>query len=409
LNRESTYLKTSCKFAAALLLLLSAAGPRVAAQNTAAEHGIQREDGKWVQQTNGTLAAAKNLRVKVDVGSVRIEGGPQTGISYSVQTRAFTPSEDKARSQLANYKISSYVHGDTAWIVGEWEGSEVHRFSGEFLVNVPREIESVKVETEGGSVSAAGVAGQVDAETGGGKIHMENIGGSVNAQTGGDSIEIGSVGGDLSLETGGGKVYVGSVKGKLNASTGGGDIVLVSSQQGAVLEAGGGNIEVKQCGGRLKVSTGGGNIEIGDVGGPVDIETGGGSIHLGSAKGPVRAETGAGRIELGPVPSAQVETGAGGIVARFTAGGEGHDSSLETSAGDITVYLAPNLPITVRAAIELANGHSIQTDFPEIHVSSEGGEWGPKTITAEGSLAGGGPVLKIRTTTGDINIRRGGQ
>jgi hypothetical protein len=46
------------------------------------------------------------------------------------------------------------------------------------------------------------------------------------------------------------------------------------------------------------------------------------------------------------------------------------------------------------------------TDFPEIRVSSEGGQWEPKLISAEGNLNGGGPVLKIRTTMGNIYIRR---
>ena len=39
-------------------------------------------------------------------------------------------------------------------------------------------------------------------------------------------------------------------------------------------------------------------------------------------------------------------------------------------------------------------------------MKSEGGEWGPKTVTAEGQLNGGGPMLKIRTTSGDIRILR---
>ena len=126
-----------------------------------------------------------------------------------------------------------------------------------------------------------------------------------------------------------------------------------------------------------------------------------------SAKGPVRAETGGGSIELNGVPSARAETGAGGIVAKFVASnGEHNDSELETSAGDITVYLAPNVNISVRASIEVANGHNIRSDFPDIRVTTEGGDYGPKTVTAEGSLNGGGPVLKVRTTTGDICFRR---
>jgi DUF4097 and DUF4098 domain-containing protein YvlB len=129
---------------------------------------------------------------------------------------------------------------------------------------------------------------------------------------------------------------------------------------------------------------------------------------LNSAKGPVQAETGGGTIELMGVPSAHAETGGGGIEAKFiSVGGERHDSVLETSAGDITVYVASNVSLSVRASIEVANGHNIHSDFPEIKINVEGGDYGPKTVTAEGNLNGGGPVLKIRTTTGDIWLRRG--
>ena len=137
------------------------------------------------------------------------------------------------------------------------------------------------------------------------------------------------------------------------------------------------------------------------------METGGGSIRLASAKGAVRAETGGGSIELNGVPSARAETGGGGIVAKFVSStGERTDSLLETSAGDITVYLVSNLNISIRASIEMANGHKIHSDFPEIKIMTEGDEGEPKTITGEGNLNGGGPVLKVRTTTGDIWLRR---
>jgi hypothetical protein len=62
--------------------------------------------------------------------------------------------------------------------------------------------------------------------------------------------------------------------------------------------------------------------------------------------------------------------------------------------------------MTIHASIEAATGHRITSDFPEIKVSSEGGPWGPKLVTAEGNLNGGGPVLKVRTTMGNIYIRR---
>jgi hypothetical protein len=121
----------------------------------------------------------------------------------------------------------------------------------------------------------------------------------------------------------------------------------------------------------------------------------------------VKAETGGGSIELFGVPAAHVETGAGTITAKFIASSNAVDSQLETGVGDITVYLAPNMHVTLRASIEAASGHHITSDFPDFRVTSEGGQWEPKLISAEGSLNGGGPVLKIRTTMGNIYIRRG--
>jgi hypothetical protein len=390
-------LKKFSKLVAALLLIL----PLAAAQ----ENRVYREGGNWAQEITGTLAAAKNLRVKVDMGAVKVVGGSQSGISYVIRNHVSTSSEEHARHEFDSYKISAYVRGDTAWIVADWQGGRPHRFSGEFTVNVPRDIEAVKLETDGGSVSTTGIAGRVDAQSGGGSIHLDDIGGVINAETGGGSIDVGTTGGDLSLHTGGGSIKVLSSKGKINAESGGGSVVVVSGLQGAVLETGGGSIEVERCAGHVKATTGGGSIDLGDIGGPAEIETGGGSIRLASAKGPVRAETGGGSIELNGVPSAHAETGAGGIVAKFvSSNGEHTDSLLETSAGDITIYLAPNLNLSIRASIEMANGHSIRSDFPEIKVTTEGGDYGAKT--AEGNLNGGGPVLKVRATTGNISFRR---
>jgi DUF4097 and DUF4098 domain-containing protein YvlB len=368
---------------------------------------VFQEGNNWIQESSGSLANAKNLRVKTDFGSVRVTGGSQPGISYAFRSAAST-SEERARRQFENIHVSAYVRGDVAYITVDDARGARSRCSGDFTINVPRDMDSVKIETEGGSVVTTGIKGAVYAETGGGSIKVDDVGGSVTAETGGDYIDVGTVGGDVNLQTGGGKITVRAAKGKINASTGGGEIVILSGSQGAVLEAGGGNIHVKQCTGRLRVSTGGGNIELGDVSGPVELETGGGSIRLASSKSWVRAETGAGRIELNGVPAAQAETGAGGILAKFiSSNAEKTDSSLETSAGDITVYIAPDVAITIRAAIEMANGHNIRTDFQDIRVSGEQSKYGePTTVTAEGSLNGGGPTLKLRTTTGDIRILR---
>jgi DUF4097 and DUF4098 domain-containing protein YvlB len=371
------------------------------------ETRVYREGGNWVQEMTGDLGAAKNLRVKLDAGSVRVQGGSQAGITYVIHRRAYTSSEDKARREFESYRVNTSVKGDTAWIVSESENRRNRKCSDDFVINVPRNLQSAKIDTGGGNVNVTGIAGRLDLESGGGNIHLDDIGGEVTAETGGGAIEVGNVEGNVSLQTGGGNIKVASAKGEIKAESGGGSVVVLSGLQGAVLQTGGGSIRVDKCSGPVKATTGGGSVDLGEIGGSAKIETGGGSIRLASANGRVQAQTGGGSIQLDGATSVEAETSAGGIVVKLLSSAGGHtNSSLETAAGDITVYLANDLAISIRAEIEAANGHTIRSDFSDIHVSSEGGPWGPKTVTAEGQLNGGGPVLKVRTNSGNVNFRR---
>ena len=176
----------------------------------------------------------------------------------------------------------------------------------------------------------------------------------------------------------------------------------------AFLSTAGGSIQVKKCDGDLRASTAGGSVEIGDVGGGATLETYGGSIRLAKVDGVVRATTSGGGIHLnGLKRGVTAKTAWGPIYAEFIAGkGNFSESQLETSGGDVIVYLPSDLPVTVRATIEVAMGHRIISDFTEVKVAQEGGEWGSREIDGQGAINGGGPLLKIRTTASNIELRR---
>ena len=394
-------MKTTPKFAMVLLLLASVAA-------VAQQSRTYRDDSGWVEEISGSLAEVHSLRVSAQMGSVEVQGGSQQAVNYVVRLRAFTSSEQEARRRFEQYRLEASKRGDLAVIEGQYIGGRARHFSADFSLQVPQSLEAAKVETDGGSVTVNDIAGRVDASSGGGSLKLDRIGGNITGSTGGGSIDVGNAGADLSLETGGGGIRVASAKGKITAQTGGGSVVVLDGLQGAFLETGGGSIQVKRCQGRVKASTGGGSIELGQIDGPAEMDTGGGSIHLALANGPVRAESGGGSIELMNLgQGARAETGGGGITAQFVASRGGFSNSvLETPSGDITVYLAPTLPVTIHAAIDMGNGHRIESDFPQIKVVSEGGDYGPKRITAEGSLNGGGPVLKVHTSSGDIVFLR---
>jgi hypothetical protein len=102
---------------------------------------VYREGSNWVQEMTGDLGAAKNLRVKLAAGSVRVQGGSQAGITYVIHRKAYTSSEEKARREFESYKISTSVKGDTAWIVAELSRRD-SKCSDDFVVNVPRNLDS---------------------------------------------------------------------------------------------------------------------------------------------------------------------------------------------------------------------------------------------------------------------------
>ncbi len=270
----------------------------------------------WVKEKTGTLPAAKSLRLKVTLGTVRVQGGA-SAISYTIRSRVNTGSEQEARKMFEKYEITSGTHGDSAWITGEWSGHWPHKFSGEVVLNVPREMESVKIETQCGDIDVKDIAGNVDGQSGGGNVVVDTIGGTVTAETGGGNVRVGRAGG-ARITTGGGNIDLGDIGGPVSLETGGGHVRLASATGAVKAETGAGDISAQKCSSSLKAETGGGNIEIGDVGGEVEMSSGGGRLKLASARGMVHAETGSGRMDLGRISGGvKAETGSGGIAVEI--------------------------------------------------------------------------------------------
>ena len=389
--------------AVVVLAALAAAVPALAQQSR-----VYREGNAWVEEVTGTITDARQMKVQTDVGSVQVQGGSHNEIQYVIKKRSYTGSEEEARRNFEHFKVTATRRGDLAIFGGDSEGNG-RKFNADFSFNVPRDLSSVKIETDGGGVNVRNISGTVAAQTGGGAINLDQLGGPATAETGGGAINVGTTWNDLHLETGGGAINVNSVKGKLVASTGGGSI-MVGSAGYVSAETGGGGIEIRQCSGDVKAETGGGSINVNDVANHAVLDTGGGSIRLSGAKGPVHAETGGGSIELWKLmQGVKATTGAGTITAEFLGNNGSGASMLETSTGDVIVYLSPDVHITVHATIETSMGHKIRSDFPELKITSEGEGYGPKTMYAEGSLNGGGPELKIVTNLGNIEFRKAGK
>lgn len=361
-----------------------AAGLAATAQNSTSR--IYRASGnEWIQEITGGMPASRQLRVKSSAGAIRVQGSQRSTVAYTIREHVHARSEEMAKREFSHLYFST-SSGEVVSLRAECEGSNGGYI--DFEVQAPVQTALVKLETQGGSVTVQNVTGKVEASTGGGNIQLDQVKGGISASSGGGNIEIGKVGGDVVVETGGGNIHIDSAAGRIQARSGGGNL-RVGDGKIMDLETGGGGITVNKCEGQIKAGTGGGSIELIDILGPAQVQSGGGGIKVGPIRGGVRAET-----------------GSGPIVATLAKGSSFTDSRLETSVGDITVYVPADLGVTIRAAVEVSRGYGIRSDFPELKITQSNEHWGPREAYAEGALNGGGPMLHVHTSAGNIVFKR---
>ena len=183
---------------------------------------------------------------------------------------------------------------------------------------------------------------------------------------------------NLDLNTAGGSISVDDLTGEARVKTSGGSLSL-------------GRIE-----GPVNANTSGGSISVGQVSGDVDVETSGGSIDVDGASGNLRAHTSGGGVSLRGLHG-RVDAGTSGgsmdaeILEQIT-----EPCELSTSGGGIMVYLAKNIKADIDA---YTSGGEVISDLP-ITVQGAFGEG-----KLRGKVNGGGPLLTLRTSAGDIRLR----
>lgn len=192
-------------------------------------------------------------------------------------------------------------------------------------------------------------------------------------------------------------------------------VVTVPDRYNVDAETAGGNIAVDNLDGRVKLNTSGGNLSLGRISGQVDahtsggnisldgsnadvvVNTSGGNISLGRVRGTVRATTSGGNISVDEVNGHIVAKTSGGQISAKIATQPEADCVLRTSGGSISVYLADDIGVDLEA--ETSAGH-VSTD---VEVAIEGRI---KEDRIHGKINGGGPLLELDTSAGDIRIMR---
>lgn len=387
--------------AAALAALLASAA---AAQTLSP---LRREGGYYVQEQRGDLPAAFRLRIS-STGAVNVEGGVGQRVTYELVRKVKASSEAEAQRLLDQAPLTAARQGGSVTMRIDKPGCWNCGFSATLHVSTPHATQEAIISTSSGQIHVSNIEGRVNADTAAGAILAENIGAGVRATTAGGPITLGAIGGPVRCETAGGPIKVGTVRGEAVLSTSGGRIEVGEVQGGLRAETSGGDITAQRVGGPVFAGTSGGVIQIGEAVGRVVAETAGGSIEIAKAPEGVTADTAGGHIRLTEVAGAiRAASAAGNIEAVFLDGRPVGDSLIETNAGTIVVFLPATLHVAVDASVDFARSlNRIESDFADIQVVRSGNGAGSNEVRAVGALNGGGPVLRIRNTSGRIQIRR---
>jgi DUF4097 and DUF4098 domain-containing protein YvlB len=165
------------------------------------------------------------------------------------------------------------------------------------------------------------------------------------------------------------------------------------------LEAGSGDLRLRDIvSSRVSLHDGSGDIVAQEISGPLTAEAGSGDVRVEEkGEGDVRIRTGSGEIDVRGVRGAlRVESGSGDT---DISGANTGPWDVRTGSGNV------DLTLPAEAAFDLdatTGSGSVMTDR-SISMTVQG-DLRKSQHTIRGKVAGGGPLLRVQTGSGDIRI-----
>lgn len=212
----------------------------------------------------------------------------------------------------------------------------------------------------------------LQSKTGSGSQRIEGVRGRVQSSTGSGSIVAREIGGSLSASTGSGAITADRVDGSFHASTGSGGIQATAVTGAITAKTGSGSIDVVQAGAPAARSERGG-VEAGS--GDVDVSSSSGAVRVRGVRGALRASTTSGGLNIQGEPRGDWQLSASsGSVRVDVPDGSGFELDATTGSGSIEV----GMPVAMSSS-------------------------GRRSL--RGTVQGGGSRLRVRTSSGSIDIR----
>ncbi len=157
----------------------------------------------------------------------------------------------------------------------------------------------------------------------------------------------------------------------------------------------GGGIDIAGVDGKVTAESSGGGVQASRLGGAANLSSSGGSISVDGIAGDLTAESSGGGVDIRAAHGAVVAESSGGAVSVAFAAGNGKGGTLSSSGGGVAATVDPAVGLEIDAS---SSGGSVDCDLP----LTVRGKIGRDDV--RGTLNGGGPLLKLRSSGGGIAI-----
>ncbi len=233
------------------------------------------------------------LTVDTQLGSIEVEGASGDRVEVKVIREVRNSSRKQAQELWEKFPVNFRQSGDDVTVTAEYTDKNRlrrlwddlgRRLRVRFIITVP-DVYNLDLNTSGGSISAAGVEGQILSKTSGGSLNFDDISGDIRGRTSGGSVKIGRVDGDTEVHTSGGSITIRQARGEVRADTSGGSITVDEVMGTIQAETSGGSIKAtitRQPQGACHLKTSGGSVTVTlaeDIAVSIDARTSGGRVH----------------------------------------------------------------------------------------------------------------------------------
>ncbi len=243
------------------------------------------------------------LQAEIGNGSIKARS---CGSCRDIHVHLEMNDADRSRFHIEESQSGNHVR----FVLKQEESHDWHWNSGrgpELMVEVPQEA-ALDLHSGNGSLSLAGVRGDISMNTGNGSISVNDAGGQLKLHSGNGSVSGNDLSGNLSASTGNGSMHMTGRFSRLEAHTGNGTLDLEAGgpdalHDGAAITSGSGSVTLRldrSAHATVHLSSGSGGIHSnlpittqGDIGDRHDLT---GTLNGGGAT--VRVDTGSGSVRL---------------------------------------------------------------------------------------------------------------